>query len=61
MVFQVSDWRRRGLRTSLAERCRASGRKVFSGESEAPERPVEGRHERDRKRQVFLATFCYFF
>ena len=60
MICQVSDWRRRGLRTSVAARCRASGCKLYSGESEAPERSMEGRHERVRKRQVFLATFCDF-
>ena len=61
MICQVSDGRRGGLRKGVAARCRASGREVFAGESEAPERPIDGRHERVRKRQVFLATFCDFF
>ena len=60
MICQVSDGRRGGLKKGVAARCRASGREVFAGESEAPERPMEGRHERVRKRQVFLATFCDF-
>ena len=34
---------------------------MFSGESEAPERPVEGRHERVTKGQVIPATFWDFF
>ena len=61
MICQVSDGRRRGFRRSVAARCRAGGRQVFSGESELPERPVEGRHERRQKRQVIPATFCDFF
>ena len=60
MNCQVSDGRRRWLRTSIAGRYRASARQVFFGESEVPQRPVEGRHERVRMGQVFLATFWDF-
>ena len=61
MICPVSDGRRRGLRRSVAAAWRASGHQVFSEESELPERPVEGHHERDQKRQVIPATFCDFF
>ena len=61
MICPVSDGRRRGFRRSVAAAWRASGHQVFSEESELPERPVEGHHERRQKRQVIPATFCGIF